>query len=115
MGSLLIEGMHISMKRIGQELVEKWKELLAKKLGRSIDEIERRGLSATDFSLSQEVVLTIPGELDCRFKHAFCVVDEEERRVAVFTEHSGYHEFYLAGMKVSEVSISEYWDSDYKA
>lgn len=103
------------MKRIGQELMGSWKELIAKKLGRSVDEIEARGLSATDFSFSQEVVLNIPGELECRFKHAFCVIDEEERRVAVFTEHAGYHEFYLAGMKVSEIVSREHWDSDYKA
>jgi hypothetical protein len=52
--------------------------------------------------------------MECRFSGAFSIINQEEGRVAVFTEHCGYHEFYLSGLKVSEVSSEEYWDEDYR-
>ena len=103
------------MKRIGQEIVELWKEKLSEKLNRSVNEISSNGLSATDFNSSSKVVLSNPGELECIFSNAFSVVNPEIGKVAVFTEHCGYHEFYLNGVKVSDVITEEYWDEDYHA
>lgn len=107
--------MVINMKRIGQEILNDWKEKVASKLGRSVEEISARGLSATDFNGSSKVILSHPGELECVFNHAFSIVDAEAGKVAVFTEHCGYHEFYLNGMKVSDIVVNEYWDEDYCA
>ncbi len=101
------------MRGIDPKLIEEWKELLAKKLNRSVEEIEKRGLSAGDFSYSNKVVLSRPGDLESTFHRAFAVIDENTNKVAVFTEHVGYHVFNLAGMKVSEISTEEYWDEDY--
>jgi hypothetical protein len=103
------------MKRIGQDILETWKDLLSEKLGRTANEISERGLSATDFKCSSKVILSNPKTLECTFHHAFSVVNSEIGKVAVFTEHSGYHEFYLNGMKVSDVITEEYWDEDYRA
>jgi len=103
------------MKRIGQEILEAWIDKLSEKLGRPVEELSERGLSATDFSSSSKVVLSNTGELECTFNHAFSVVNAEVGKVAVFTEHCGYHEFYLNGMKVSDVVTEEYWDEDYRA
>lgn len=103
------------MKIIGQEIVKQWKELLSKKLNRSIEDIEVKGLFAGDFSSSKKVVLSNPGELESTFYNAFSIINEDAGRVAVFTEHSGYHVFYLNGMKVSDISTEEYWDEDYSS
>ena len=101
------------MSRINQYLVEEWKDLLAVKLGRPASIISENGLSATDFSCSQKVVLRRPHELNCTFENAFSVIDKEKGKVAVFTEHCGYHIFYLYRMKVTEVRTEEYWHEDY--
>ena len=103
------------MKRIGQEILETWKDKLSEKLGKSVEELSERGLSAADFDSSSKVVLSNPGELECTFSHAFSVVNAEVGKVAIFTEHCGYHEFYLNGMKVSDIVTEEYWDEDYRA
>ena len=103
------------MKRIGQSLIEKWKEKLSERLGRSEDELSTKGLGAADFSSNSTVRLDNPDNLHCIFERAFCLIDAERGRVAVFTEHSGYHEFYLSGMKVSESKSTEYRDEDYDA
>ena len=102
------------MKRIGQKILENWKEKLSEKLGRPADKIAEQGLSATDFKIGSKVILSNPGELECTFHHAFSVIDPELGKVAVFTEHAGYHEFYLNGMKVSDIYSHEYWDKDYR-
>lgn len=101
------------MDRIGQEILRHWSLLVAKKLGRPESEILQKGLSASDFNAAMNVTVSVPGELECTFSNAFSVIDTELARVAVFTEHSGYHQFYLSGAKVSEVTSVEYWDSDY--
>lgn len=103
------------MKRIGQEILEGWAEQLSKKLGRSVAVIVERGLTSADFRSGSKVILSNPGELECTFNNAFSVVNIEIGRVAVFTEHCGYHEFYLNGIKVSDVITDEYWDEDYRA
>ena len=101
------------MNRIGQEIVKEWKELLARKLKKPVEEIDANGLSSADFGSNMKVVLSNPGELECTFIHAFSLVDEKASKVAVFTEHSGYHVFHLSGMKVSDIITEEYWDEDY--
>ena len=92
--------------RINQQLVEKYKALQAKKLGRDEESILLKGLKAGDFKAGQKVKIKVPGELDCSFYNAFSVIDESIARVAVFTEHCGYHEFYIHGAKIIE-SVSD--------
>ena len=101
------------MTRIGQEIVESWKEQLSARLGRTAADISINGLLASDFNSLSKVVLRSPLVLECTFHSAFSLVNPEIGKVAVFTEHSGYHEFYLSGMKVSSITCSEYWDEDY--
>lgn len=103
------------MNRIGDEIVERWKEKLAEKFGRSVEDLSENGLRSMDFRHSSKVILSVPGELECTFNYAFSVVDPDISRVAVFTEHCGYHEFYLHGMKVSDIVTEEYWDEEYQA
>ena len=103
------------MKRIGQEILEIWKEKLSEKLGRSAENISEKGLSVTDFKSGSKVILSNPGELECTFHHAFSVLNPELGKVAIFTELAGYHELYLSGMKVTDIISEEYWDEDYRA
>lgn len=102
------------MKRIGQEILNEWVGLVAEKLGKTREEILSRGLTATDFAPSRKVVLSNPSDMECIFSGAFSVIDSGTGRVAVFTEHCGYHEFYLSGVKVSGITSYEYWDEDYR-
>ncbi|TVZ40414.1 hypothetical protein P886_4844 [Alteromonadaceae bacterium 2753L.S.0a.02] len=102
------------MKHVGEHLVETWIEELSDKLGKPPEVIRNKGLSASDFHYGSKVILSNPGELECTFHHAFSVLNIEAGKVAVFTEHTGYHEFQLTGMKVSDVVTEEYWDEEYR-
>lgn len=87
-------------RRIGQlltrqmeEIRREFAELLAKRLGRSAQEIREDGLGAGDFSTREEVELTLPDGSVLRLRYAFAVVDEAVGAVAVFSEHCGYYVF----------------------
>ena len=99
---------------MNKELINKWAGLLSKKLGRSEVEIEKRGLSAYDFSPSTSVEIYYSDSSIIKFDSAFLVIDEESRMAAVFSEHYGYHEFSVYGAVAKEVSVSYYVDEDYE-
>lgn len=97
-------------------LFEYWQFALSKKLGRPAEDIVESNLLASDFSASG-VCIRFRDGTELAFRHAFYVGDTPAdggiHRVAVFTEHCGYHEFRIGpGDRVSEGSLRE---TSYKA
>jgi hypothetical protein len=78
------------------DLPEPW----AKKLKAHLrDEFgaDRDHLSATDFSINQNLKINFEDGSSAFFRYAFYLLDRELDEVAVFTEHCGYHIFPLLG------------------
>ena len=79
-------------------MLENWQMALSKKLGRSAEDIVEGNLLATDFS-NDSVHVQFEDGTDLTFRRAFYVgetpADGAIHRVAVFTEHCGYHEFWI--------------------
>ena len=79
-------------------LLENWQAALSKRLNRPAADIVENNLLATDFS-NEGVRVRFEDGSDLMFQHAFYVgetpADEAIHRVAVFTEHVGYHEFWI--------------------
>lgn len=82
-----------------KQIISDWSEELATKLGRSAQELETRGLNASDFPISSCVKLLFPDGSKVHSQHAFYVTSELRSAIAVFTEHCGYHIFPLIGTK----------------
>lgn len=78
-----------------REVLQDWAPDLSEKLGRPVDQILSKGLSAYDFSPSSFVEVREPSGASFRFPFAFSVIRPSEALAAVFTEHSGYLEFDL--------------------
>jgi hypothetical protein len=84
-----------------EELLKRWKLPLSQRVGRSEDAVLEEGLLASDFPNSSVHIVFEDGS-DLRFRRAFylgdidnCTVDKSICRVAVFSEHVGYHEFWI--------------------
>lgn len=91
------------------EVLADWAIDLSAKLGRPIDEIRSEGLSAYDFSPSQNVKINFGDGSLAEFRYAFACIREKESQVAIFTEHCGYLEFHLAPeMEVIEIKENFY-------
>ena len=79
-------------------MLENWQIALSKRLGRSAKDIVEANLVATDFS-NDSVHVQFEDGTDLTFRRAFYVgetpADGAIHRVAVFTEHCGYHEFWI--------------------
>lgn len=79
-------------------ILENWKTKLSQRLGRTEEVILEDSLSATDFS-ENGVRIQFEDGTDLNFRRAFYVGDTPSdgsiHRVAVFTEHCGYHEFWI--------------------
>ena len=79
-------------------MLENWQMALSKKLGRSTEDIVEGNLLPTDFS-DDSVHFQFEDGTDLTFRRAFYVgetpADGAIHRVAVFTEHCGYHEFWI--------------------
>lgn len=65
---------------------------------------DRDHLSAYDFPAGQSVRLRFPDGSFAFFEHAFVIEDRDRQRVAVFTEHCGYHVF--PGGELSVVTLN---------
>ena len=75
------------------------------KLGRSAEDIVENNLRATDFS-DESVLIQYEDDSLLKFERAFYLgetpADGAIHRVAVFTEHCGYHEFWIGpGSRIS--------------
>ena len=79
-------------------ILENWQIALSKRLGRPAEVIVEGNLLATDFS-NESVHIQFEDGSDLRFRRAFYVgkvkADGAIHRVAVFTEHCGYREFWI--------------------
>lgn len=92
-------------------ILENWQKPLSKKLGRSAKDIVEKNLLATDFS-DESVRIQFEDGSDLRFQRAFYLGETPDdgaiHRVAIFTEHCGYHEFWIGpGSRISASSTSE--------
>jgi hypothetical protein len=84
-----------------KDLPQKWKdriEIYVKENGSKYKQ-----LSAYDFSLNQNIKITFDDGSYAFFKYAFYWTDDEAKEVAVFTEHCGYHIFYLPELLLETV------------
>ncbi len=90
-----------TMNSKDSELVNSWAEHLAFRFGRSVDEIRSLGLSCRDTYGSVKLIFE-DGSFAV-FLYALACINEEDRKVAVFTEHCGDYEFPLdVGIEVIE-------------
>lgn len=89
-------------------ILENWKSKLSKRLGRSEEVIFEDNLLATDFS-DAGVHIHFEDGTDLTFRRAFYLgetpADGGIHRVVVFTEHCGYHEFWIGpDDRIEEIS-----------
>lgn len=96
----------VSMQWIS--LLENWQTALSNRLGRSANDILDGNLFQADFP-DAAVHIRFKDGSDLRFRRAFYVgetpTDGAIHRVAVFTEHCGYHEFWLGpGHRIEDAS-----------
>ena len=92
-------------------MLENWQIALSKRLGRPAEVIVEGNLLATDFS-NESVHVQFEDGTDLRFLRAFYLgetpADGAIHRVAVFTEHCGYHEFWIRpGDRISANSMPD--------
>jgi hypothetical protein len=80
--------------RTWREMIVDWAPELSAKLGRPMDAILDKGLSALDFGASS-VEIRDPGGMTTRIELAFALIRPEQNLAAVFSEHCGYLEFDL--------------------
>ncbi len=91
------------MSPLERIIVSIWVNELSAKLGRSPRSILERGLNAGDFSIRNAVEIKFDDGSSAHFRHAFFVSTQEAKRVAVLTEHCGYHEFHAGGLEIQDV------------
>lgn len=84
-----------------KDLLKRWRRPLSQRVGRSEEALLEDGLLASDFPGSSVHIVFEDGS-DLTFRRAFYLGDIEQRtidksicRVAVFSEHVGYHEFWI--------------------
>jgi hypothetical protein len=79
-------------------MLENWQTALSKRLGRTAEDILENNLLATDFS-DDSVRVQFEDGTNLNFRCAFYVGETPDdgaiHWVAVFTEHCGYHEFWI--------------------
>lgn len=93
---------------MGSEFIKRWKVGLSKHLGRSASRLVDHGLEATDFPENGVRIVFEDGSL-VHFKRAFAIGLENladatvvSGRVAIFSEHCGYHEFWVSPQDLIE-------------
>lgn len=84
---------------------KRWAKELAERLSRSEEAIIDNELTALDFPRSQ-VIIENEGAVTYIYERAFYLLNKEKTKVAVFSEHAGYHEYHLYdGMTVKQNKI----------
>ncbi|MFZ4288153.1 hypothetical protein [Variovorax sp. HJSM1_2] len=91
-------------------ILENWQAALATRLGRTAANIVDDNLLAADFADSGVHIQFKDGS-DLKFNRAFFVgetpADGNMHRVAVFSEHCGYHEFWIGpGDQISKIPMT---------
>lgn len=90
--------------RLAEQLLAEWTEELSQHLGRSIDEIRKDGLSASDFPTNESLHIKLMDGSFVQFEYAFHVVNPKKFAIAVFTEHCGYFVFPFHDAVVSRLT-----------
>ncbi len=85
-----------------QAIRQAFAPLLAERLGRSASEIHEDGLGAGDFRLDESVELELADGSTLSLRNAFTVIDEQQRLVAIFSEHCGYFCFAMVDLVLIE-------------
>ena len=95
-----------------------WAPELSAKLGRPIEEIRSKGLTAYDFSPAHSVEIRDPSGSVSKFKFPFSVVKPQSKQAAVFSEHDGYLEFDLVQNSVvadiAEAIYHQEWRNEFQ-
>ena len=91
------------MTSLNIHILSEWSEELSQHLGRSSEQIQQKGLGASDFPLNKSLHIQLMDGSFVQFEYAFHLVSQAKRSIAVFTEHYGYHVFPLAGATVSRI------------
>ena len=91
------------MKSLNTHILSEWSEELSQHLGRSAEQIQQKGLSASDIPLNESLHIQLMDGSFVQFEYAFHLVSPAKRAIAVFTEHCGYHVFPSAGATVSRI------------
>jgi len=93
-----------------KEVLADWAGDLARKFGRTEEDILMKGLSLDDFPYGSRVRVNFGEGSTAEFQLAFACINPKIERVAIFTEHCGYHEFPLfEGMEIIEIAtVSHY-------
>lgn len=95
--------------RLTRDVLSDWAPELSLKLGRPVDVILSRGLSAYDFNAAASVEIRDSAGMTTRVELAFAVIRPGQNLVAVFSEHCGYMEFdLLPDMVVAEIREEVY-------
>ena len=89
-------------------LAAEWADLLEAVLKRPALDIREHGLKATDFPAGHSLRLEFADGSQAVSKYAIFAVNEQLGKLAVFTEHCGYHEFPSSG--VSVLFVHESWE-----
>jgi hypothetical protein len=101
-------------------IINRWLPQLAQKTGRPVATLKADGLNAGDFPMDG-VCIDFEDGSRVHFRWAFFVTDPSRRgKVAVFTEHCGYHEFLLGFEDViaeveQPVRSGDDWDTEWTA
>ena len=85
------------MTSLNTHILSEWSEELSQHLGRNTEQIQKKGLGASDFPLNESLHIQLMDGSFVQFEYAFHLVSHAKRSIAVFTERCGYHVFPSAG------------------
>lgn len=91
------------VQRHARQILEEWAQEVASRVGRSVEDLQARGLGGNDFPLDHDLRVTLMDGSFVQFRYAFAVASDVKCAIAVFTEHCGYHIFPSHEAVVSEV------------
>ncbi|MEZ4864191.1 MAG: hypothetical protein R3C14_22960 [Caldilineaceae bacterium] len=103
----MVDDVQIAYSQLHYALIQKWVPELSQRLHRSVEEISKQGLSAYDFSGGEVTIKYV--DTIMRFRSAFLLVNKERKEMAVFSEHSGYHEFRVRDIEARETRFCSFY------
>jgi hypothetical protein len=88
-----------------------WSEELAEKFSCSVEEIQKKGLSAKHFPHQTLEVSFVDGSF-IHLHYAFFVVSKDGQYIAVFTEHCGYFSWNSRGITITKIEEERVFPKD---
>ena len=89
-----------AIPELAHKLETQWAELLAQHFNVELEAFRERPVRYMDFR-DQAVTVELMDGSTATFQHAFPLVDEKRKAIAVFTEHCGHHLFPIHDARVS--------------